>query len=297
MAPRRTDRRLRAAVRRALVGLGLDVRTLAPETWLLKTRSSRHGVVPLGGEGLEASIVWDRRRVRARPARVQQRLGQVALRELVMWVLRAGEVDCVVDVGANVGQFARSLRRAGYAGRIVSFEPVRSAYDELARAARGDDAWWVRHCGLGASDGTARINTMDGTMSSLLPASDFGRSWSTGLQGMGSEEVEIRRLDGLLPDLVDGLDRGRVFLKLDTQGFDLEVLEGARGGLDRVVALQSELACVPIYQDMARLPEQWAALEEAGFESAGVFPVSFDRDTVRAIEYDAVMVRPGEMKG
>ena len=291
-----TDRRLRAAVRRALERAGVDVRTLGESTWLLRGRGSRYGVVPLGGpKGLAASVVWDRPRIRARPARVQQRLAQVALREQLMWVIASGGVDCVIDAGANVGQFARSLRRAGYSGRIVSFEPVRAAYDELAAAARDDPDWLVRPIGLGSLDGTSTIHTMDGTMSSLLQASEFGRSWSAGLQGMGSEEITVRRLDGLLPELLEGLDEGRVFLKMDTQGYDLEVFAGAEGVLDRVVALQSELACVPIYDGMTRLPEQWATYEAAGFESAGVFPVSFHKDTVRAIEYDVVMVRPEEM--
>lgn len=297
MTSTRADRRLRAAVRSALQRLGYDVRSLGDDTWLVRGRGSRHGVIPLGGPALQAAFVWDKRRVRSRPARLQQRIGQAALREQVRWVLRAGRVDCVIDAGANVGQYARQLRRSGYAGRIVSFEPVRAAYDELARAARDDDAWWVRHCGLGARDETATINTMDGTMSSLLPASDFGRSWAEELDDTGTEQVEIRRLDGLLPALLEGLDEGRVFLKLDTQGYDLEAVEGARGVLRRIVALQSELACVPIYDGMPRLPEQWAVLEASGFESAGVFPVSFDTATVRAIEYDAVMVRPGEMDG
>jgi FkbM family methyltransferase len=271
------------------------VRPVGDSTWLVRGRRSRHGVVPLGGGGLRAAVVWDRARVRARPARLQQRLGQVALREQVMWVLRSGGVDCVVDAGANVGQYAQALRRSGYRGRIVSFEPVRASYAELERAARDDDDWWVRHEGLGSADGTATIHTMDGTMSSLLPASEFGRTWSAGLRDTGSEEITVRRLDGLLPELLEGLPEGRVFLKMDTQGYDLEVLEGARAVLDRVVALQAELACVPIYDGMARLPEQWAVLEAAGFESAGVFPVSFDKETVRAIEYDVVMVRPAEM--
>lgn len=290
-----TDRRLRAAVRRALRGLGLEVSPLGEQTWLLRGRGSRYAVVPVGGDGLAASLVWDRARVRARPARVQQRLAEVALREQVLWVLRTGGVDCVVDAGANVGQFARGLRRAGWRGRIVSFEPVRAAYDELAAAARDDADWWVRRAGLGSQDTTATINTRPGTMSSLLPSSDFGRTWSKRLREASSEEIEVRRLDGLLPELLEGLDEGRVFLKMDTQGYDLEVFGGAAGALDRVVALQSEVSCVPIYDGMPRLLEQWATYEDAGFESAGVFPVSFDRDTVRAIEYDLVMVRPGEM--
>jgi FkbM family methyltransferase len=293
----RTDRRLRAAVRRALRRTGWDVRGLGARARVVRHSTSRHRVVPIGGDALRATLVWDRRRVRARPARLQQRLAQVAQRELVMWVLRAGEVDCVVDAGANTGQFAQGLRRAGYRGRIVSFDPVRSAYDGLAAAARDDDAWWVRHCGLGSSDGTATIHAMRGTMSSLLPPSDFGREWAAGLRNMTSEEVTIRRLDGLMPEILDGLDAGRVYLKMDTQGYDLEVVQGAGEALDRVVALQAELSCVPIYDGMTRLPEQWVALEAAGFESAGVFPVSFDHETVRAIEYDVVMVRAREMRG
>ena len=291
----RTDRRLRAAVRRALERAGWDVRRVGDRTWVVRAPGSRHRPVRLGGAGLETTLVWDRRRVRLRPARLQVRLAQLAVREQVMWVIRSGGVDCVVDAGANTGQYARSLRRAGYRGRIISFEPVRAAYDQLARSARDDPEWVVRHEGLGSSDDTATIHTMDGTMSSLLEASEFGRSWSEGLQGMGAEQVVVRRLDSVLPGLLGDLPEGRVLLKMDTQGYDLEAFAGASGVIDRVVALQTELACVPIYEGMTRLPAQIRIFEEAGFESAGMFPVSFDKDSVRVIEYDAVMVRREEM--
>jgi FkbM family methyltransferase len=274
---------------------GWDVQRVGGRTWVVRGPGSRHRPVRLGGAGLETVLVWDRRRVRRRPARLQVRLAQLAAREQVMWVIRSGGVDCVVDAGANTGQYARALRRAGYRGRIVSFEPVRAAYEELARAARDDPEWVVRHEGLGSADGTATIHTMDGTMSSLLDPSEFGQGWSEGLQGMGAEEVVVRRLDGVLPDLLRGLPEGRVLLKMDTQGYDLEAFAGASGVIDRVVALQSELACVPIYEGMTRLPAQVRLFEEAGFESAGMFPVSFDKDSVRVIEYDAVMVRREEM--
>jgi FkbM family methyltransferase len=282
---------------RTLARFGWRVESLGHETWLLRGPKSRHRLHRLGGEPLQASLVWNRRRFRARPAQTQQRLAEIAEREQLLWVLRAGRVDCVIDAGANVGQYAKKLRRVGYRGRIVSFEPVQEAFDKLALAAEGDDNWWVRHEGLAAKDGTATMQAMHGTMSSMLEASEFGLEWSKRLRRTRTEEVTLRRLDGLLPELLADLDCGRVMLKMDTQGYDLEVFEGARGVLDRVVALQSEVSCVPIYDGMPTMVEQWEAYQGAGFESAGMYPVSFDRRTVRVVEYDVLMVRPDEMDG
>ena len=88
----------------------------------------------------------------------------------------------------------------------------------------------------------------------------------------------------------------RAYLKMDTQGFDLQVFEGATGVLDQFVGMQSEACCVPIYDDMPRLPEQMLAYEKLGFETVGMFAVFRDRPTMRVIEFDLVMVRPERLR-
>jgi hypothetical protein len=109
-------------------------------------------------------------------------------------------------------------------------------------------------------------------------------------------EVEVRRLDGMLDELFTGLKRPRPFLKLDTQGFDLDVFAGVGGRIREFVGLQSEVALMEIYKGMPRMPEALAAYEEAGFEIAALYPVSRQTKTARVLEYDCVMVRASAVK-
>jgi hypothetical protein len=103
--------------------------------------------------------------------------------------------------------------------------------------------------------------------------------------------VDVRRLDSVFDEVISGLDSPRIFMKIDTQGYDLPVFRGAGERIADILGLQSEVASVPIYDGMARLPEQVAAYEEAGFETTGMFPVSRDEKTLRVIEFDVVMIR------
>ncbi len=284
------------ALQRIAERMGFTVNRVGAGTVLVRRPTSQREVIRLGDGHLGTHLVVNRKRARRDMNMFQKRMGEILLREQVAWVLRATEADVVVDVGANVGQYARSLRRAGFGGRIVSLEPVRAPYQRLAREAAGDPEWQVLNVALGAEDGRATINVAGGTMSSMLQPSAFGRRWTAALRGLQPQAVELRRLDGLLPELTAGITRPRVFLKMDTQGYDLQVFAGAAGVLGQVVGLQTEAACVPVYDGMPRLTEHLAVLEEAGFENVGMYPVARHLATLRVIEYDVVMVRPEQVR-
>jgi FkbM family methyltransferase len=224
----------------------------------------------------------------------QMALSNHVANEHIPWILRELQINCVLDVGANVGQYGQRLRSAGYEGRIVSFEPLPHIAERLRSAAEDDPDWHVIECALGDTEGKAEMTVVEGrgTTSSLLRASDFGKSWSPRLPGIRRQQVEIRRLDGVFDEAVDGLESARVFLKLDTQGYDLQAFAGGGERLTAILGLQSEVSCVPIYEGMARWPEQISAYEAAGFEATGMFPVTRDRKTLRVIEFDMVMIRP-----
>jgi FkbM family methyltransferase len=288
----RFRRTLRSAARRA----GLHVQRLDDGCLLVQRGDPRRRVLRMGDGHLGTDVVVDLERARRDPAMLQKRLAELLLREEVGWVLRATEANLVLDVGANAGQYGRALRAAGYRGRIASFEPVAGPFARLERAAAGDPDWRVYPWALGSEEGTTEINVAPGTMSSMLAASDFGRGWSDRLRRLEPETITVRTLDAVLAEVGAGLDPVRAYLKMDTQGFDLEVFAGARASLPFVVALQSEVACVPIYAGMPRLPEQLTRYEEAGFEAAGMYSVSRDRPTLRVIEFDVVMVRPQEVR-
>jgi FkbM family methyltransferase len=211
-------------------------------------------------------------------------------------VLEMYGVDLVIDVGAHEGEYAGRLRSGGYTGEIVSFEPVPRAFEELERQAKRDAAWTVHRLALGREDGTTTMNVVHGTLSSLLPATKFGAGRYPRLQEPEQVEVEVRRLDRVLAETVGSLDGRRPFLKLDTQGYDLDVFAGAGDAIERFVGLQSELALMEIYKGMPGMHESLATFEKAGFEIAALYPVSRQTRTARVLEYDCVMVRASVLK-
>jgi len=244
-----------------------------------------------------------------RPAASALKLAQRAARRLGVSVMRDSEsnyltphlrrlftvlsIDCVLDVGANTGQFVDRLRHdLGYRGHIASFEPAPVSYEQLARDHARDPRWRGFRCALGRERGTAELNlfTPDSSLNSLLGPTSFGSDRFAALRlEPRKERVEVRRLDEVFAEAVRPLVEPATFLKLDTQGFDLEVLHGASGVLHNVVALVAELPVVPIYEGMPSLVEGLGQLQDLGFEVTGMFPVTRDRDRLGAVEFDCVL--------
>ncbi len=205
-------------------------------------------------------------------------------------------VNCVIDVGAHEGEYAKRVRAGGYDGRIVSLEPVPRAFAELERAAAGDRDWHVHQVALGREEGVTTINAVPGTLSSLRPPTEFGARRYRRLRDPEPVEVEVRRLDGMLDELLDGLEQPRPYLKLDTQGSDIDVFEGTGERIGEFAGMQSELALMQIYEGMPRLPEALRIYEAAGFDVAAMYPVSRQGKTARVLEFDCVMVRGALLK-
>lgn len=131
-----------------------------------------------------------------------------------------------------------------------------------------------------------------GTMSSALGPTEYGRQRYKRFGKITTVDVPLRRLDGLLDEITpEELVDPRWYLKLDTQGFDLEAFAGLGDRVRQIVAMQSEMALLSIYEGMPRLPTALATYEAAGFEVSGMFPVTRERDTGRVLEFDCVLVR------
>jgi FkbM family methyltransferase len=212
--------------------------------------------------------------------------------ENVTEILRGLGINLVIDVGANVGQTGISLRSIGYRGAIASFEPAARSFAQL-RDEAANDPLWTAHClALGAR---AERRTLNGPaqsqLASFLVPNDFGTSYYNGSSGEEKELVDVERLDALFRQLVASITHPRVFLKIDAQGFDLEVLAGAEGCLDAILAVQVELALKPTYAGSPDYREVIEVLNERGFEVSGFFPVSRD-ERLRLLDFDCVLVRP-----
>ena len=210
-------------------------------------------------------------------------------------VLRRLDINCVLDVGGNAGQYGLALRSIGYTGHIVSFEPVSAAFHALRAVASHDPKWTAHQWALGAETTRATIHVTRATdFSSLLAPTAYSVERFRASAPVEREEtVAVRRLDEVLPSVIGHIERPRLFLKIDTQGYDLQVFAGAGGAIDRMLGLQSEVAVVPLYEGAPGMLEALRTYESRGFVLSGLFPVTRDPDTLRILEYDCLMVRCG----
>ncbi len=212
-----------------------------------------------------------------------------ALREL----FEAKEVDCVFDVGAFNGHFGRFLRdKAHFRGTILSFEPQPAPYQVLKEWSDRDDGWHAFQIALGANPGDFQMNMMDKLwFSSFMdPSAATPRNLAGRNRIVSTFTATVETIARLYDDLATRHGFARPFLKMDTQGFDVNVMRGAGGKIGQFVGMQSELGFIPIYNGMPDWHEALAEYERAGFAISAFFPVSTD-EALRAVELDVVMVR------
>lgn len=206
-------------------------------------------------------------------------------------MLLAHRVSTVFDVGANRGQFGRNLRDSGFEGRIVSFEPVLEAHEELCRVAFRDSLWTVaERMAIGDSDGQADIHVANNlASSSLLPMLDSHLSADPNSGFVATEAVPMVRLDSV----ADGfLKNGEpFFIKIDVQGFESKVLDGAPVLLKRATGLQLELSLTPLYEGETLFRPMLDRLRESGFELWSLVPGFVDPRTGRLLQVDGVFFR------
>ncbi len=203
--------------------------------------------------------------------------------------LRSRDVDMIVDVGANIGQFATLLRARRYQGRIWSFEPTADAFNILESKARHDKSWQATRTALGETAGTVAINVATKSeYSSIRAASSVGHSYDVGIATATAETVPVTTLDAMLSN-----DPAQaIFVKIDTQGYEREVLLGGRETLKRAVGLLLELPVEQLYEGVWSFHEAMAFVADFGFEPAQIRMVNpRHTDWHSAVEFDCVFRR------
>jgi FkbM family methyltransferase len=204
------------------------------------------------------------------------------------WMLSAHRVETVLDVGANRGQFARSLRDSGFEGRIVSFEPVSEAHSQLCRVARKDSLWTVaERVAIGDRDGQTEIHVAHNSVSSsLLPMLDSHLVAEPESGFVATELVPIARLDSIASRFLEN-DKP-IFIKVDVQGFEKRVLDGAPKLLKRTVGLQLELSLVPLYEGETLFQPMVEYLRTMDFDLWAFVPGFVDKQNGRMLQVDGV---------
>jgi FkbM family methyltransferase len=208
-------------------------------------------------------------------------------------VLARFEISCVLDVGANVGQYALMLRERGFGGRIVSFEPVADAHAALVKRAAADPRWQIApRMAIGDRDGEVELEvSAESDMSSILPQSELLRRISPSSAVLRRERVSMVRLESAARPYL--LPEDRIFLKIDTQGFEPQVLAGAGSLMARLCGLQLEMSLVRCYEGEVGFRAMLDRLAAAGLEPWLFIPGYFERKLGRQLQLDGVFMRAG----
>ena len=200
-------------------------------------------------------------------------------------------VDLVLDVGANTGQFACKLREAGYAGRVVSFEPLSQAHAMLVSASQRDARWDVApRIAIGDHEGEIDIHVAGNSVSSsALGMLDKHIAAAPDSAYVGTERVGLSRLDCLAPAYMG--TETNVFLKIDTQGYEDRVLDGATDLVSRIAGLQIEMSLVPLYAGQCLYDDLMRRLSASGFSIWAMWPGLCDPVNGRMLQVDVALFR------
>ncbi len=211
-----------------------------------------------------------------------------AIRHFVFKAQELG-IGSVLDVGANAGQFATELRHGGYTGAIYSFEPIKAAHAACVRAAQGDANWHVQPAtALGNQTGTAEIHVSHNLVSSsLMPVKRNSVDAAPESAFSNKETISIARLDDVIePDWPRPLA-----LKIDTQGFEVEVMRGAPITMKEVALLQLEMSLVELYEGAPTFSEVYREVESLGFRCISITQGFVDHDRQELLQVDGLFVR------
>ena len=198
-------------------------------------------------------------------------------------------INLVLDVGANIGQYSMYLRKHGYKGKIISFEPLSLAFKQLEKQSKNDILWNAVNIALGNKNINSKMNVSINSKSSsilkilpkhieVLPDSAY----------ISTEEISIRTLDSVFNNYYN---REKVYLKIDAQGFEKNVLDGAIKSIENITGIQIVMSIVPLYKDELLFDEMIKYLSELGFMLMSIEPGFTDQRTGQLLQFDGIFFR------
>lgn len=209
----------------------------------------------------------------------------------LMASLRTFNIDLVIDVGANDGQFSLELRAGGYAGQIVSVEPMAYAHERLSQVSQADVGWHVHpRCAVGDRTGLIDLNiAANSVSSSVLPMLSSHSMAAPESVYQGKESVPLTTLDLIAPEYIR--QANAPLLKIDTQGYEWQVLDGAKEILPIIQGILIEVSLIPLYEGQHLWLETIERLEASGFVLWALEPVFVDSTNGRTLQMDALFFR------
>ena len=208
---------------------------------------------------------------------------------MLLKYLESNKVNSCFDVGANTGQYGKLLRSAGFKGKIFSFEPQSAAFEKLRKNSSTDPNWSVYNLGIGDKTGKSVINiSKNSVSSSILDIDSFLVETEPETKYIAKETIKISRLDQFLSETAFN---ERLFLKIDAQGFESKILEGAEDCFGNIYAMQLELSYVSLYHEEKLFDEMKEAIESRGFYLSSVESGFADVKTGRLLQIETIFLR------
>lgn len=219
-----------------------------------------------------------------------------SLEKQLSTILKLLKIDHVFDIGANEGQFAREIRENGYNGKIVSFEPLTSARKKLLALAEHYPGWQVHEqSAIGDYDGEIEINIANNSVSSsILPMLESHSNADKSSAYVGSERVPIFMLDSISNRYFE--KNSNLLIKIDTQGYEWQVLDGARETLKRAQVVLCELTLVPLYHGQRLWKDIVDRLDKQGFMLWALQKGFTNIKTGQSLQIDGIFVRKTKLK-
>lgn len=199
------------------------------------------------------------------------------------------DIAATLDVGANRGQFGALIRSLGYSGQILSVEPLGEAYTALSRTAASDGAWTTVQCAVGQFESTETLHiSKNSTSSSLLRVSDLHLETEPTTKTIGEERVRVRSLDAIVAEA--GV-KGPYFTKIDVQGAEIGVLNGAAETLEQTNLMLIELSLRSLYEDSSDFIQVLSLLKANRFTPIGLEPAFEDPSSGDVLQIDLLAAR------
>lgn len=207
-------------------------------------------------------------------------------------LLQHYHIDLVFDIGANKGQYATGIIDAGYKNKLVSFEPLSSVYSIISEESKKYANWTVApRCAVGAAKEEIEINISANSVSStLLNMLDSHIDGAPESKIIGKEKVMVYSLDELAKEYTSGVKN--IFLKIDVQGFEQEVLKGAKEIFAKAKGVEMEISLVPLYENQTwLLPEVISYMSANGFILNSIAPAFTDNATGKMLQCNGIFFR------
>jgi FkbM family methyltransferase len=204
--------------------------------------------------------------------------------------LKLNNIECIIDIGANVGQYAEYLRQIGFKKDIISFEPLNDAYEILKSKTKKDSRWEAYNFGIGDNEQSSKINVSKNSYSSsILDMSSSHLDSAPDSIYVSNQKITIKRLDRL--EFLEKLKDKNLFLKIDTQGYEEQVINGSTNIINRVKGIQIEMSLKELYKDQILFEELYKKIVNLNFDLWDIKRGFSNPKSGKVLQFDAIFFK------